>query len=219
MRGGLDDALERLARRDRMRRRSGQQTGGPSPAVAELVEAVADVLGRNPDLQLTIGVEGAGSPQLLHIALEDGVVRVTAQDPVQAMPQRDDGTVAHFDFDADVDESPPADGPAEPRHAYEWSGGEQDLDPYDGGDDEIEQEPVASGRSAVLLAPSPYVPAPAPRPPVPPEQRPAHQPLQPLPPARPIPLQVKQPEETELAAKRLAALLREDPTLLQQPPG
>jgi len=36
----------------------------------------------------------------------------------------------------------------------------------------------------------------------------------PTPLPRPIPLQVERPEDTELAARRLAALLRDDPSLL-----
>jgi hypothetical protein len=42
-----------------------------------------------------------------------------------------------------------------------------------------------------------------------PEQRGAPSPL-----PHPIPLKVERPEETEMAARRLAALLRDDPTLL-----
>jgi hypothetical protein len=40
----------------------------------------------------------------------------------------------------------------------------------------------------------------------------------PTPLPRPIPLQVERPEETEMAARRLAALLRDDPSLLNQSP-
>jgi hypothetical protein len=40
----------------------------------------------------------------------------------------------------------------------------------------------------------------------------------PAPLPHPIPLQVERPEETEMAARRLAALLRDDPSLLNRPP-
>jgi len=40
----------------------------------------------------------------------------------------------------------------------------------------------------------------------------------PTPLPQPIPLQVERPEETELAARRLAALLRDDPSLLNNGP-
>jgi hypothetical protein len=46
---------------------------------------------------------------------------------------------------------------------------------------------------------------------------PAAEPGFPPPLAQPIPLQVERPEETEQAARRLAALLRDDPTLLDAP--
>jgi hypothetical protein len=39
----------------------------------------------------------------------------------------------------------------------------------------------------------------------------------PAPLPKPIPLQVERPEETEMAVRRLAALLRDDPSLLDQP--
>jgi hypothetical protein len=48
----------------------------------------------------------------------------------------------------------------------------------------------------------------------PPEQRGG----MPAPLPKPIPLQVERPEETEMAARRLAALLRDDPSLLNQTP-
>jgi hypothetical protein len=201
VRGGLDDALERLARRDRMRRRSGQQAGGPPPAVAELVEAIADVVGRNPEMTLTIGVKGAGSPVILHVAMEDGVVRVTAGDPPDATP-----TDAHLsyavDFDYDAEEAAPPTG----SHRYEPDGSGPEAHRYgapatgEGGTVPSEREPAGP----------PYVPMASPPPPSPP----AAAPVQPPPLARPVPLQVEQPEETELAARRLAALLREDPSLL-----
>jgi hypothetical protein len=40
----------------------------------------------------------------------------------------------------------------------------------------------------------------------------------PAPLPKPIPLKVERPEETEMAARRLAALLRDDPSLLHQSP-
>ena len=40
----------------------------------------------------------------------------------------------------------------------------------------------------------------------------------PTPLPKPIPLQVERPEETEIAARRLAALLRDDPSLLNNAP-
>jgi hypothetical protein len=104
VRGGLDDALERLARRDELRRRAAGQAAGTPPAVTELVEAVAAVVARNPELAITMGVEGAGDPVLLHFALDEGIVQVNADNPLTA---RDSGTgptsPRHADFDLDLD--------------------------------------------------------------------------------------------------------------------
>src|SRR5688572_16407329 len=66
VRGGLDDALEKLARRDELRRRATGEATGTSPAVTELVEAVAAVVAHHPELGVSVGVEGAGDPMLLH---------------------------------------------------------------------------------------------------------------------------------------------------------
>jgi ABC-type uncharacterized transport system ATPase subunit len=41
VRGGLDDALDKLARRDELRRRAAGEATGTTPAVTELVEAIA----------------------------------------------------------------------------------------------------------------------------------------------------------------------------------
>jgi hypothetical protein len=226
VRGGLDDALERLARRDRLRREADRQAGGPPPAVAELVEAIAEVVGRNPDMALTIGVEGAGAPVILHVAMEDGVVRVTATDPPDTL-----AADQAYDFEVDAEDTP--------RHAHSsWStdvdqepnGYDPQLNPYGAPpyDDEVsdDSETVNFDRESVLpphmgasyetRVQSPYVvPPPATRPSVPPQQRTTSPSVQPPPLARPIPLKVEEPEETEQAAKRLAALLREDPSLLQ----
>lgn len=219
MRGGLDDALERLARRDRMRRRTNQQAGGPPPAVSELVEAIAEVVGRNPEMTLTIGVEGAGAPVLLHVAMEDGVVRVTASDPPNAAP-----TDAHLsysvDFDYDAEEAPTS--PGSHRYEREPTGYDPELNLYGAPPyDDFAGDTLAFDRETVVPpnVQSPYVPtAASARPPVPPQQRngaPMAASVQPPPLARPIPFQAERPEETEQAAKRLAALLREDPSLLQ----
>ncbi|GAA2493395.1 hypothetical protein [Winogradskya humida] len=165
MRGGLDDALDKLARRDELRRRAnGESASSTPPAVNELVEAIAAVVGRNPELAVTVGVEGSGDPLLLHFAVEGGIVQVSA-----------DNTVVQR-------------GP-EPGH--------QD----DVIDADLVEEPY----------PQPHPFAAAPPPDVPPQEEQRGF-LPPLP--EPIPLHVDE-QETEQAAKRLAALLRADPSLLR----
>ncbi|MEV6489011.1 hypothetical protein AB0M20_10315 [Actinoplanes sp. NPDC051633] len=118
MRGGLDDALDKLARRDELRRRAvGEATGTPPP-VQELVEAIAGVVGRNQSLEVTVGVEGAGDPTLLHFFVEDGMVRVTADSSVAAQMSEP----RHADFDLEPEdpaEEQFAARPASPAPAFE----------------------------------------------------------------------------------------------------
>ncbi|HET9518294.1 MAG TPA: hypothetical protein VFO77_11255 [Actinoplanes sp.] len=180
MRGGLDDALQRMARRDELRRRAEEQATGTPAAVTELVEAVAAVVARNPQLAITMGVEGVGDPAVLTFAMGDGIVQVSSDSPLSAQ-------VA----------SPP---PADLDHR------EPVLEP-----DEI--YPADSYRRFAAAA--------APMPPVPPQSRgEAQEAAQWMPPPAPTPMpQVAEPEETEQAAKRLAAMLREDPSLLEPPPA
>ena len=119
MRGGLDDALDKLARRDELRRRAAGEATGTPAAVQDLVEAIAAVVARNPSLTLTVGVEGAGDPVLLHVAVEDGVVQVTADNSVAARTTTEPAaaTPKHADFDIDLDDEPYA-----PQSAYPAAG-------------------------------------------------------------------------------------------------
>jgi hypothetical protein len=114
VRGGLDDALDKLARRDELRRRAAGEATGTPPAVQELAEAIASVVGRNPKLAVTVGVEGAGDPVLLHFAVEDGVVQVNVDNSVAervASPK-------HADFDIEIGE-PDSAYPATPAFTPE----------------------------------------------------------------------------------------------------
>ncbi len=161
MRGGLDDALEKLARRDELRRRTEAQPATTTPAALnDLVEAVAAVIARHPDLLVTMGVEGAGAPMLLRFALRDGIVEVSAEGPVA-------GSRPESGRPGDV--PPPGSSPGPPP-------------------------------------PAPPPPVPAPPPPVPAPPPPM--------PAPPPPM----PSSADRAAMRLAALLREDPSLLHVAP-
>ncbi|WP_067509316.1 hypothetical protein [Actinoplanes sp. TFC3] len=185
---GLDDALDRLARRDQLRRRAAGESAGTPPAVTELVEAIAAVVGRNPSLAVTVGVEGAGEPTLLHFAVEDGIVQVSADNSV-AQRAGTPGGAEHPHGDViDVDLDEPG------YHHY---------------------EPPAPQPHPFAATPPPEVPPQTPRPAYE-EQHRAHIPEQrgmPAPLPEPIPLEVNE-EETEMAARRLSALLREDPGLL-----
>lgn len=102
MRGGLDDALDKLARRDELRRRAAAEATGTPPAVQELVEAIAAVVGRNSHLEVTVGVEGAGEPTLLHFFVEEGQVQVTADTTVAS--RISEPGPKHADFEVVVEE-------------------------------------------------------------------------------------------------------------------
>jgi hypothetical protein len=234
VRGGLDDALDKLARRDELRRRAEGGGIGTPPAVQDLVEAIAAVVGRNPALAVTVGVEGAGDPVLLHFAVEDGIVQVSADNSVaDRVAEATPTSPRHADFDIDLDEpepyTPPHPGPYE-RPAEQ--GEETRRLHYEPGDQNRYAEPTS--HRAEQFTPHPFAATPPPE--VPPQttrrihaeqhrapeepsaaQRVAEQQEQrgmPPPLPQPIPLRVDT-EETEIAAKRLAALLRDNPTLLR----
>ncbi|MET0415303.1 MAG: hypothetical protein ABW022_04705 [Actinoplanes sp.] len=288
MRGGLDDALDKLARRDELRRRATGEATGTPPAVTELVEAVAAVVAHNPQLGVTVGVEGAGDPLLLHFYYGDGQVQVNAENAVSAQPASPAPRHADFEVEAEVEEpysAPPASeddqerfGPATVGHpsaaedryynddadTAERRYGNLDGPPpgHDVGEDSrdlgarLRDLGMATTRGEREQPPHPF--AATPPPPVPPQTGPSladydqpdynttrrinpehyQAPVEPRaaeripqqapPPEQrggmpsplphPIPLKVERPEETEMAARRLAALLRDDPTLLNQPP-
>jgi len=271
VRGGLDDALEKLARRDELRRRATGEATGTPPAVTELVEAVAAVVAHHPELGVSVGVEGAGDPLLLHFYFDDGQVQVNAENAV-AVAEPASPAPRHADFEVEADEpvsgerfSPaPAASSAPPAHARpaddhyydEADTAERRYGSFDGPPPQDVGESsrdlgarmrdlgMASTRDPAGLPPHPF--AATPPPPVPPQttpdynttrrihpehyqppaepsaaeripqQPPAQRMPTPLP--QPIPLKIERPEETEMAARRLAALLRDDPTLLGQPP-
>lgn len=293
MRGGLDDALNKLARRDELRRRATSEATGTPAAVTELVEAIAAVVARNPRLGVTVGVEGDGDPVVLRFYFEDGQVQVAADSTLTA--QVTEGAPRHADFDVvvgePVEEFPPPAYPAGETqrrsqddqdrygpagYSYEQPAGyytepdtaERRYGSFDGpppardpGEDSRDLGArmrdlgmaASSARDAQQPEYPPHPLAPTPPPPVPPQTTRRIEPEQyrapaepsasermhadwggaterlvPPPPAeprgmptplpQPIPLQVERPEETEMAARRLAALLRDDPSLLNQRP-
>ncbi|MFD1371181.1 hypothetical protein [Actinoplanes sichuanensis] len=258
MRGGLDDALDKLARRDELRRRAAGESGGTPPAVTELVEAIAGVVSRNPQMTVTVGVEGAGDPVLLHFAMADGVVQVTADNAVTA--RATEAGPRHADFEIDVEEpveEPPSAAP--PRASRDDQDRFGPTTDFDYAEPTTAEQPFVTNRHEQAfgyeqagyadqgnITPHPF--AATPPPPVPPHpyaaaQQPGYadqqqgytephpyaqaypaqhaEPQQqqgfPEPLPEPIPLQVERPEETEMAARRLAAMLRNDPTLLDGP--
>ncbi|MFD0519493.1 hypothetical protein [Paractinoplanes durhamensis] len=291
MRGGLDDALDKLARRDELRRRASGDTSGPSPAISELVEAIAAVVARHPQLGVTVGAEGAGEPVLLHFFFAEGQVQVSADTAVPTpRRRRPPGTPtstststtrwsrshispgfagsSHDDQDRygplnygyaeshapaetyypDSDTAERRYGsfdrpPGEPQHYAHESQAAQGVgeDSRDLGARMRDLGMASRGAAPEYPEYPPHPFAATPPPPVPPQAQEttrrihaesfgngagSHIPQQPQPQRggmptplpKPIPLKVERPEETEMAARRLAALLRDDPSLLNQPP-
>jgi hypothetical protein len=284
VRGGLDDALDKLARRDELRRRAANEATGAPAGVTELVEAIAAVVGRHPRLGVTVGVEGDGDPMVLRFFYEDGQVQVTAENNL-AQPRAD------FDVEVgepveefpsayprmsqdDQDRFGPQYGYEQPAATYQQPAHYAESDTAERRYGGFEQPPAAYGapeaRESTDLGsrmrdlglassrdpqhefpPHPLAPTPPPtiptqtipsqttrridpeqyRAPVEPtanQRAGATERLIPPPPVeprgmptplpQPIPLRGERPEETEIAARRLAALLRDDPTLLSQRP-
>ena len=263
MRGGLDDALDKLARRDELRRRAEGGGIGPPPAVQDLVEAIVAVVGRNPALAVTVGVEGAGDPVLLHFAVQDGIVSVTADNAVAArVAEAAPTSPRHADFDIDPDDAVPYSaapasdtGQATRRISYD----DPAFDAYrsetyaDGSlanhrrreSDGVSSSPLSGRPSYSFDDPDPFEPTrrfasgtphPFGQPSsafgsqatqriYPPhraandaqatERTPGSGRVMPTPLPEPVPLRVDT-TETELAAKRLAALLRDNPSLLRR---
>jgi hypothetical protein len=77
MRGELDDALARMARREQLQRRVAEQAaGGP---VDEVVEAVRRVVAQHPALAVRLWVEDGSVPSLVRVAWSEGAVTVTPE--------------------------------------------------------------------------------------------------------------------------------------------
>ncbi|WIM96311.1 hypothetical protein ACTOB_008500 [Actinoplanes oblitus] len=254
MRGGLDDALDKLARRDELRRRATGESPATPPAVTELVEAIAAVVAKHPSLAVTVGVEGVGDPVLLQFAFAGGTVQVRADRPSADRPPAAAPGRMHADFEIHVEDPEP---PPRGSHDDQDRFGPTDYD-YAG--------PPAAERPFVAPQSPPPPPAAYAPPPVPPFTPPAshaepaalhepvfhepafqepvfhepafqepvfhepafqepvfhepafqeptfQEPVQ-LPYQEPVPFQAGPAEETELAARRLAAMLRDNPTLL-----
>ena len=76
MRGGLDDALARIARWEELRRRT--QGGTPAEAgLVELAEAIRRVVERYPDLTVAVRARQAGSVLEAQVFTSDGEVELS----------------------------------------------------------------------------------------------------------------------------------------------
>ncbi|MEH1015244.1 hypothetical protein V6U90_19280 [Micromonospora sp. CPCC 206060] len=125
MRGELDEALARMARREELLRRrsaSGEGQNAAPPGgdpVAEVTEAVRRVVAAHPGLSVHLDVAHGGAARHLRIAWSDGTVTVTAGTSAE-QPQR--GPVTRVDEPAG---SPP---PAWPLPVTPFPAGSVDTD-------------------------------------------------------------------------------------------
>jgi hypothetical protein len=84
MRGELDDALARLARREEvLRRRSGQEASTDQSPLGELTEAVQRVVAKHPELAVTMWVSDGAENAALRVDWSDGQAAVT---PIGGIP-------------------------------------------------------------------------------------------------------------------------------------
>jgi hypothetical protein len=77
MRGGLDDALARMARREELRRRVSDPPTSPGAAVEEVVQAARRAVARDRELTITVTVGYRGRTSAIGVRDEDGEVTVT----------------------------------------------------------------------------------------------------------------------------------------------
>lgn len=77
MRGGLDDALARMARREELRRRVSDAQASPAAALEEVVQAARRAVIRDPELSVTVTVAYRGRTSALRVEYENGEVTVT----------------------------------------------------------------------------------------------------------------------------------------------
>ena len=77
MRGGLDDALARMARREELRRRVSDAQASPAAALEEVVQAARRAVGKDPELSVTVTVAYRGRTSALRVEYDNGEVTVT----------------------------------------------------------------------------------------------------------------------------------------------
>jgi hypothetical protein len=77
MRGGLDDALARMARMEELRRRASDPPTSPGAVVEELVQAARRAVGRDRELAITVTVAYRGRTSAVRVENQDGEVAVT----------------------------------------------------------------------------------------------------------------------------------------------
>jgi hypothetical protein len=235
VRGGLDDALDRLARMDQLRRRAGGTSGDLPTAhgLAEAIEAVRRVVERYPDLNITLyGEQGEGSAEV-RIGWEDGVVRakiISVEGPEGASfgPSEGPLPVLPAEIPPMTDLPRPLPEATRPRVDVYPAGRRAEQPPVPDVPRLVDPGRLGDRRGRRAAPDAGFLPDPgglAPPPPAPPppatpsawtEPAPSGEQLRPGDlPMRSAPRAWKaEHEDNPGAAARLAAMIREDPSLL-----
>lgn len=83
MRGDLDDALARLARRDQLHKRVSQSGDRTTSAAQDIVAAVRQVVERHPGLTASVRLSDGGQTVDVTVENNGGRVQVTVDGPTQ----------------------------------------------------------------------------------------------------------------------------------------
>jgi hypothetical protein len=76
VRGELDDALARLARREELQRRRAGGGAAPDAVLDEVADALRRVVAQHPGLAITATVTGAGGSSTVRVAWSEGSAAV-----------------------------------------------------------------------------------------------------------------------------------------------
>jgi hypothetical protein len=194
---GLEDALDRIARRDELRERAGGGRGGAhrverpappetpsvSPVVDEVTEALQSVVRRNPGVFATVVVQEADTAWSVWIGEWDGTLRtrVTRLEP-------DPPATAAADSRQPLDAAAPTPAPAPAA--------------TNNGDTVAILVPAPAPAPAAIPEPAPApaaIPEPAPAPATIPQPRAAHMPAA-IPAPAPAPATIPQPRAAHVPA-------------------
>jgi hypothetical protein len=161
MRGGLDDALARLARREELRRRVADPPASPGAAVEEVIQAARRAVGRDRELSVTLTVAYRGRTSTVRVQDHNGEVMVSISPGQSTRPRAVDAHPAG-DRPQTLDAHPAGDRPqmldAHPTadghqtlDAHPTADGHQTLDAHPGGDGPPPAQPSAASQLAELL--------------------------------------------------------------------
>ena len=149
MRGGLDDALARLARREELRRRVADPPASPGAAVEEVIQAARRAVSRDRELSVTLTVAYRGRTSTVRVQDHNGEVMVSIS-PGQSAPPRAVDAHPAADRPRTLDAHPAGDRPRT-LDAHPTADGHRAVDARPGGDGPPPAQPSAASQLAELL--------------------------------------------------------------------